>query len=407
MEYIPSKKILQNYAKVMVHYALWSGKGIKKGDVVLLIASEISKPLYVAIRNEILESGGNIISNYLPDGNDRYQIGKDFYLRAKSHQLNFFPAKYMRGLVDEIDHSIYIIAETNPHELKGIDTKKIMQRGKAYKPYMDWRNQKEAKGKFSWTLCLYGTSAMAKEAQITEKEYWAQIKKACFLNDKDPVKSWRKVQSEIEQNRKKLNAITKKTEKFHVFGKDVDLWITPGEKRQWLGGGGANIPSFEVFTSPDWRGTEGWIRFNQPLYRYGNLITGIELEFKKGRVFKSKARKNEKVLKAMIATPGADKVGEFSLTDKRHSKITKFMAETLFDENMGGSNGNTHIALGAAYKDAYTGDVSKLTKKQSEKLGFNDSSVHTDIISTIERTVTAHLHDGKEKVIYKNGMFVL
>jgi len=83
------------------------------------------------------------------------------------------------------------------------------------------------------------------------------------------------------------------------------------------------------------------------------------------------------------------------------------MAETLFDENRGGAHGNTHIALGASYKDAYTGDVSKLTKRMSAALGFNDSSVHTDIISTAPRVVTAHLKNGAEKVIYKNGMFVL
>jgi len=76
----------------------------------------------------------------------------------------------------------------------------------------------------------------------------------------------------------------------------------------------------------------------------------------------------------------ADRIGEYSLTDKRHSRITKFMAETLFDENIGGPYGNSHIALGMSYRDTYAGDVSKLTTKQAEALGFNDSSVHTDII---------------------------
>jgi len=81
---------------------------------------------------------------------------------------------------------------------------------------------------------------------------------------------------------KKLNKLP--IDKLHIKGGDVDLWITLGEKRRWLGGRGANIPSFELFTSPDCRYTEGWIKFNQPLYRYGNLIEGIALEFKKGRV---------------------------------------------------------------------------------------------------------------------------
>jgi aminopeptidase len=196
-------------------------------------------------------------------------------------------------------------------------------------------------------------------------------------------------------------------DKLHIEGKDVDLWITLGEKRRWLGGRGANIPSFELFTSPDWRGTEGWIKFNQPLYRYGNLIEGIELEFKKGKVVKAKAKKNEKVLKEMIKVPNANKVGEFSLTDNRLSRITKFMANTLYDENVGGRYGNTHIALGKSYTDAYTGNQARVTKAGWKKLGFNDSAVHTDIISTTNRTVTAHLKNGKEKVIYKNGRFII
>ena len=83
------------------------------------------------------------------------------------------------------------------------------------------------------------------------------------------------------------------------------------------------------------------------------------------------------------------------------------MAETLFDENMGGPYGNTHLALGMSYRDTYSGDVSKLTNNEAKKLGFNDPSVHTDIISTTRRTVTAHLKNGTTKVIYKDGQFVL
>jgi len=172
-------------------------------------------------------------------------------------------------------------------------------------------------------------------------------------------------------------------------------------------GSGRNIPSFEHFTSPDWRGTEGWIRFNQPLYRYGVHIEGVELWFKNGRVVKAKARKNEKVLKQMIATKNADKMGEYSLTDKRLSRITRFMAETLYDENVGGPHGNTHLALGKSYQDCYTQDPGELSPEDWERLGFNDSSVHTDIISTAPRTVTAFMRNGSKKIIYRNGRFVL
>src|SRR5690606_8240392 len=108
----------------------------------------------------------------------------------------------------------------------------------------------------------------------------------------------------------------------------------------------------------------------------------------------------------MIATEGADKLGEFSLTDARHSRITRFMAETLFDENIGGEFGNTHIALGKSYHGCYAGEEAELNdEKLAEQLGYNDSSVHTDIISTTNRTVTATLADGSQKVIYKDGQF--
>src|SRR6185503_5995544 len=101
-------------------------------------------------------------------------------------------------------------------------------------------------------------------------------------------------------------------------------------------------------------------------------------EFKEGKVIKATAKKNQGLLTTMIATKNADKLGEFSMTDGRFSHITKFMAETLYDENIGGPNGNTHVALGAAYADSFSGNVSKLAKADKAKLGFNDSSVHTD-----------------------------
>lgn len=405
--YTPSPVILKRYADVLVNFALGHGKGIKKGDVVYLNGSESAKPLFLAVRNAIWEKGGHVLIHYFPAGEDRYNLTADFFERAKGHQLDFFPAKYFKGLVDEMDHILFILGDDDPHSLKNVDPKKIMRKGKAMKQFMDWRRDKEHQGGLSWSLALYGTPGMAKEAGLSIQEYWQEIIQACFLDEKDPIRKWNRVYKDIHTYNKKLDDLSPKIDRLHVEGEDADLWIRLGEKRKWLSGRGANIPSFEIFTSPDWRGTEGWIRFNQPLYRYGSKITGIELWFKNGRVVKSRAKTGEKLLKEMIATPGADKIGEFSMTDRRHSRITKFMAETLFDENMGGPQGNSHIALGSAYEDTYAGDVSKLTKMQSAALGYNDSSVHTDIITTTKRRVTAHLTDGKTKIIYDNGQFEL
>jgi aminopeptidase len=236
-------------------------------------------------------------------------------------------------------------------------------------------------------------------------QYWRQIKRACFLDEPDPVARWRQVQSQTKAVLRSLNALP--IERLHVTAAGTDLWISMGEKRQWLGGSGRNIPSFEIFTSPDWRGTEGVISFDLPLYRYGTMIRDIRLEFRDGRVVNATASKNQKMMREMVAQKNADKIGEFSLTDTRFSRITRIMAETLYDENFGGRYGNTHLALGRAYHSAYAGEAKKVSEKQFAQLGFNDSPEHTDIIAGTNRTVEAVMRDGSTRVIYANGRFTL
>jgi aminopeptidase len=396
--YQPSQKILNKYADVLVKFALNSGNGVKAGEVVFLQVPESAKPLLISLQRSVLKSGAHPIIQYLPD-----EMSREFYQLASPDQLKFFPATFMKGRVKQADHFLMILAETNYHELEGIDPRLIMERNMVFKPYKDWRDQKENKGKLTWTIGLFPTPAMASEAKLTLRQAWQQVIKACFLNYYDPVKKWQRVSQKTNQIRKKLNKL--EIVKVNIKAKDTDLTITIGQNRQWLGGGGRNIPSFEIFTSPDWRGTSGYIFFDQPLYRQGNLIKNIKLVFKDGLVVESSAGYGQNYLQELIKTPNSDKIGEFSLTDKRFSKINKFMAETLYDENFGGLFGNTHIALGASYKDTFNGKLNKLTNKDWDNLGYNDSAVHTDIIATSNRTVTATLKSGKTIILYKDGQF--
>jgi aminopeptidase len=83
------------------------------------------------------------------------------------------------------------------------------------------------------------------------------------------------------------------------------------------------------------------------------------------------------------------------------------MAETLFDENMGGPFGNTHIAVGSSYHDTFTDSTVNVPKSIFKKLGYNESVIHVDMISTTDRTVTATLPGGRQKVIYQKGQFTV
>lgn len=398
--YSPQQEILKKYAHVLVNFALGNKEGILKGEVVECIVPDVAKALALELQNAILKAGGHVLMRIIPTG-----FESDFYALASEEQLTFFPAKHMKSKADLINHSVGIIADTHPFELAQVDPSKITTSLIAKKAYREWLMHKENKGKFTWTLALWGVEEKARLVGLSLEEYWQQIISACFLDAEDPVAEWRAVHTLQETIKKKLNAM--RMASLHITGQHVDLTVRLGGERIWNGGGGRNIPSFELFTSPDWRGTEGWIEFNQPLYRYGNELTGIRLEFHNGLVVRSSATKGDALLKQILKTPDADKIGEYSLTDKRMSRITHAMAETLFDENIGGPFGNTHLAVGMSYKDCYRGNSARVKAEKWVEMGYNDSAEHTDIISTTDRTVTATLTDGTTKVIYADGQFTV
>lgn len=396
--YQPPDEILKRYADVLVKFALHNGEGVFPGEVVQCMVPDVAKPLLKSLHTSILEAGAHPMLRMIPTGFDR-----SFFSLANDDQLTFLPKKYHKARVHVIDHSIGILAETDLKELAGIDPQKIIKAQKSRNQVRKWMMDKENRGEFTWTLALYGTEAMAREVGLSLPEYWQEIINACYLDDPDPIAVWKRISNEQERIKKALNHLPINT--IRVIAPGTDLRISIGEKRQWLGGGGRNIPSFEIFTSPDWRGTEGFISFDQPLYRYGNIISGIRLEFKKGKVVKATADQNEDLLQQMIAQRNADKVGEFSMTDSRMSNIHHFMATTLFDENVGGRYGNTHIAVGMAYNDAYAESPVGVPHSVWKQLGFNDSGEHCDIIATTDRTVTATLHDGSQVVLFADGRF--
>ena len=398
--FVPNKKILENYAKVLIDFALGKGLGIKEKQVIYLQYDTEALPLALTVFKRIIEKGAYPMVKSIDES-----FQKVMFENASDDQLKFFPKKYTKTLVNTIDHRIYLIAPTDPFLLKNIDPKKIITANSEKQMLRKWLFEKEDQGKLTWTLCLYGTERMAREAGLSIQEFWNEIINACYLGSENPIPTWEKTFQQINDLKNKLNKLPVDT--YHMISEKTDLYIKLGEKRKWQGGGGANIPSFEIFTSPDWRGVNGKIFFNFPLYRYGNLIKNISLEFKDGTIVQVQADQNEGLLKAMIAQKNADKIGEFSLTDKRFSKISKFMANTLYDENFGGNFGNSHLAVGTSYHDCYNGDIKKMTEKDWERLGFNESVEHCDIINTNDKTVAAILKDGSKKIIYYQGQFVL
>ena len=404
MSYEPSQEVVERYARLLVDFALGEGEGIEPGHTVRVVGAEETKPLFVEVCRAVWRSGGNVIYQMEPTQDERFNLARDFYEIATDAQLDHFPESYRRGIMDQTDHSILIDGNDNPRALKDVDPQKIMRRRASIMPVIEWQQEKEAAGLLHWTIGLWGTDAMAAEAGLTLEQYWEQIIKACFLDDPDPIGRWRETLDAIHRHRDWLNSLP--IDRLHLEADEIDLWMLMGERRRWVGGSGKNIPSFEIFTSPDWRGTNGHVKFSEPIYNHGKIARGVRLEFKDGLVTGVTAEENPELIEQIVAAPGGNRLGEFSLTDARLSRIDRFMASTLYDENMGGPFGNTHLAVGMSLNMTFDGDPTVVPDEEWEQFGFNlKAAVHQDIVSTTDRTVTAVMRDGSERVIYAGGRF--
>lgn len=396
-----TKDQLEKYAEVLIWALKKARTGqFKKKDIVIVRYNIPALGLAEILNAIILKMGMNPILRTNPTPG----MERDFYGMSNDDQLTFLTPGDTE-LIKNVNGSIFLNAPESITHLRHIDPNKIGKAAISRKHLRDIMVKREESGDFGWTLCMLPTKELARHAKISVKEYTNQIIHACFLNKSNPVKEWQTIFDKAKNIKNWLNKINIDT--LHIESENIDLEIKLGEKRKWIGISGHNIPSFELFTSPDWRGTKGVYYANQPSYRTGNYVESMKVEFLKGSVLKVTAQVGENFAKKqLLLDDGANRIGEFSLTDKRFSKINTFMANTLFDENYGGKFGNCHIALGASYSDTYAGNPKELTKTIKKKLGFNDSALHWDIVNTEKKRVKATLLSGRNITIYEDGKFM-
>ncbi len=393
---------LEKYADVIIWGLITSRpKPFRPYDVILLRYDLAALPLAERVFARLLEMKLNVIPRALIS-----PTMERTYFDYTDSRLRSFVGLWDKNLFEAMNGNIFLSAPDSLTHLKGVDPQKINEVSRARKNLREIMERREEKGLVGWTLCTLPTEELARQAKLSLKEYTAQIVKACFLNEKDSVSRWKEIHRQAQEIKKWLTSMN--ITSVRLESKSCDLEIAIGSQRRFLGISGHNIPSFEIFTSPDWRGSRGKYFANLPSYRSGNYVSEVTLLFENGRVVKAQAKQGNEFLKKMVAMDeGAGKIGEFSLTDKRFSRIDRFMADTLFDENFGGKFGNCHIAIGASYSDTFKGKTALLTTALKKKLGFNDSALHWDLVNTEDKIVTAKLFNGKTRVIYERGMFTM
>ena len=212
---------------------------------------------------------------------------------------------------------------------------------------------------------------------------WAAVGTAMRLDEDDPVDRWRERSATLAARAATLDALD--LTEVRYLGEGTDLTVGLPEGCRWAGGGTIdpdgveylpNIPTEEVFTSPDKRRADGVIRLTKPLPLAGRLVTGLRVEFKDGRITDVSATANADVVRAQLEADGARHLGEVSLVD-RDSRIARaglVFHNTLFDENAG-----CHVAWGQSFPFAVAGGL-EMSPDERAARGLNTSAVHTDVV---------------------------
>ncbi len=221
----------------------------------------------------------------------------------------------------------------------------------------------------AWAQTVY--SDLPSEQRLAA--LWNDVFTALRVDEPDPVTAWTAHLDTLLMRRDALNA--RRHAALRYLGEGTDLAVTLPPEHVWCTAclktkSGlpfvANLPTEEVFTAPDNNSAEGTVRASRPVSYGGAVITGIELEFKLGRVTQAKARAGDDLLQRLLDTDeGARRLGEVALVASSRVPAGRLFYHPLLDENSA-----NHVALGEAYG---------FTSAQPGSLALNHSLIHVDL----------------------------
>lgn len=315
----------------------------------------------------------------------------------------------------ERNAAILSIDASDPTAMAGVDPHKIAAMIKAAhtacKPFYDGMNQ----GKVIWCIVAAASPAWAKKVypELSEadavSQLWNAILKASRADHTDPVLAWEEHRKSFETKKSLLNR-SQFTSLRYINGLGTDITIGLPENHEWAGGGAEttdgryffpNIPTEEIFCTPNKDLADGIVYSALPLNYQGNLIEDFSLTFEKGRIVDFHAAKGGEILKELIATDeGSHHLGEVALIPKKSpiSEMNTIFFNTLYDENA-----SCHFAIGRGFSECIKGGFD-MSPEQLLAAGINESATHVDfMLGTDDLRVVGIAKDGSEVLLFENG----
>ena len=408
------KKDIKKYSELLIK----CGVSLQKGQPLVIVAQVNVAPFIEELVKTAYKCGAKRVEILWEDE----IVEKLGYRYRKIKDLSIVPDWQIAEREYYIDEKIayLVILSDDPDAFKGVSVEKSSAlrraRGKAFEKFRSYTSS----NKIRWCIAGFPSEKWAKKMFPTLSKskavemQWKCIANSVRLFDDNPIEAWKKHNENLTARCEKLNS-----EKIKYFyyksSSGTDFKIGMPENYRFLGGAeegtldgvpfNANMPSEEVFASPDKYTAEGILVSAMPLCRNGQIIKDFYLKFKDGKIIDYGAKEGEENLKSIIETDeGSHYLGEIALIGYNSPirEMGVLFYETLYDENA-----SCHFAIGDCYPSCVLGGED-MTKEELEKNGLNSSMEHVDfMVGTKDLSITAETVDGKIITVFKDGDWVI
>ncbi len=412
--------VLPNFEENLKKYAnllIAKGVNIQKGHTLIItIAVEHSHLARLLTKTAYTYGAAEVVVDYVDD-----QITLEKLLHADEDRITSV-ADY---IVAKSDHflaknaSRLVVRSADPNVFASVNPDRLAAATRATAIALDAQRTATQANQISWTLAAATSpewAAMVFPELSTPEEQidalWNAIFKMNRIYEEDPIKAWDEHQKRLTSKADILNKF--QFDALHYIAPGTDLTLGMPKNHVWEAAGSinaqgelfiANMPTEEVFSSPDYRRADGYVTSTKPLSYAGVVIEDMTFTFQNGKIIEVTAKKGEETIKRLIEeNDGARSLGEVALVPHKTpislSGLTFF--NTLFDENA-----SNHLAIG----QAYAFNIEKGTEMTSEELdaaGLNRSTTHVDfMIGSDKMDIDGITADGKTVPIFRGGEWAI
>lgn len=376
----PFDQLLQRYARLVIRV----GVNLQPGQRVVVEALPEQADVARVLVDEAYRSGASHVSLVYRDPH----LQRAAVEHAPEDQLGRVLDHELQGVRDwATDHPAVIRLTGNPLPdlMDGLDPSRLAR--SAPVALIKEMLAIVSSNQVTWTVVGAPTQGWANSIGVASvAELWDAVAVAMRLDDADPEAAWRAHLEKLTRRKDLLNARAFSAVRYRGPGTDVTIGL--GEESRWLGANMtsadgidfvANMPTEEVFVSPDWRRAEGTIRTAAPFFlmSMGALVEGLELELRDGTIVGATASRGEEEVRAQFdLIPRSRHLGEVAIVDKdsRVACTGLTYKDMLFDENIG-----SHVAWGQGFTMSIPGSQD-LSTEQRIGAGLNQASTHVDVV---------------------------